>query len=53
VHALTRRGDDRVDPPPPPRSAQNRSGSRFSSAVVMEPSAVTTVIDWTWSQVKP
>ncbi len=39
--------------PLPPRSAQNRSGSRPASTVRTMPSAVTTVISRTWSAAKP
>ena len=40
-------------PPPPPRSAQNRSASCLLSTVLVTPSAVTTDISTTPSQVSP
>src|SRR5882762_7113974 len=40
-------------PPPPPRSAQNRSGSESAEAVRSWPSAVTTRTERTRSQVRP
>ena len=40
-------------PPPPPRRAQNRSGSWLASTVRSRPSAVTTVSATTLSQVRP
>ena len=40
-------------PPPPPRSAQNRSGSASALTVTASPAAVTTRIDVTASHVRP
>ena len=40
-------------PPPPPRSAQNRSASCVASQVTTVPSASTTCADTSWSQVRP
>ena len=40
-------------PPPPPRSAQNRSGSDDGLAVTVRPSASTTVADVSESHVSP
>src|ERR1700733_1793407 len=40
-------------PPPPPRQAQNRSELVFALAVRIWPSAVTTWMDVTLSQVRP
>src|SRR6185312_11985350 len=40
-------------PPPPPRNAQNRSGSLFASQVRILPSVVTTWADTRLSQVRP
>ncbi len=40
-------------PPPPPRSAQNRSELVFASTVRAWPSAVTMSTDRSWSQVRP
>src|SRR5947209_14090009 len=40
-------------PPPPPRNAQNRSGSADTDTVRDAPSAVTTVADTSRSQVSP
>ncbi|MGZ6787263.1 MAG: hypothetical protein ACXVEL_13035, partial [Nocardioidaceae bacterium] len=40
-------------PPPPPREAQNRSGSRSAWTCRSRPSAVTTVSSSSASQVSP